>query len=191
MKKKIGTLRGKPIVEGDSNLVKKTEIDISTIGNASTDDEYVYFCFPANTFIGIGNYPKVKISEQTEEKQKILTALIIFIATSKIYTTIRPYYSLEVRYMDFKIIEDDEDTFLLANDEPLYLKISKILENRTTSGNYDGIVTCIKGDYKKFLLALGNGMYQGNELDPYLISKEEWDKAVEETYKTYKEITEL
>lgn len=93
--------------------------------------------------------------------------------------------------MDFKIIEDDEDTFLLANDEPLYLKISKILENRITSGNYDGIVTCIKGDYKKFLLALGNGMYQGNELDPYLISKEEWDKAVEETYKTYKEITEL
>lgn len=93
--------------------------------------------------------------------------------------------------MDFKIIEDDEDTFLLANDEPLYLKISKILETRNTSGNYDGTVTCIKGDYKKLLSVLGNGMYQGNELDPYLISKEEWDKAVEETYKGYKEIIEL
>lgn len=190
MKKRIGTLKGKPIVEGDSNLVKKTEIDVSTIGNASTDDEYVYFCFPADIFIRADSY-KVKISEQTEEKQKILTALIFFIATSKIYTTIRHYYSLEVRYMDFRIIEDDEDTFLFNNNKPLYLKISKILEMRETSGNFDSHVTCMKGDYKKILLVLGNGMYQGNELDPYLISKEEWDKAVEKTYKTYKEITEL
>lgn len=43
MKKKIGTLRGKPIVEGDSNLVKKTEINISTIGNNSNSSNSSLF----------------------------------------------------------------------------------------------------------------------------------------------------
>lgn len=38
MKKRIGTLKGKPIVEGGgSNIIKKNEININDIGNSSSD----------------------------------------------------------------------------------------------------------------------------------------------------------
>lgn len=46
MKKRIGTLKGKPIVEGGgSNIIKKNEISINDIGssNDSNDDNISYF----------------------------------------------------------------------------------------------------------------------------------------------------
>ena len=47
MKKRIGTLKGKPIVEGGgSNIIKKNEISIDDIGNSSSDsndDDISYF----------------------------------------------------------------------------------------------------------------------------------------------------
>lgn len=49
----------------------------------------------------------------------------------------------------------------------------------------------IKGNYKKIISEYLGELFNGNELDLYLISKEEWDKAVEKTYKNYNEIIEL
>lgn len=45
MKKRIGTLKGKPIVEGGgSNIIKKNEISINDIGSSdSNDDDISYF----------------------------------------------------------------------------------------------------------------------------------------------------
>lgn len=188
MKKKIGTLRGKPIVEGDSNLVKKTEIDISTIGNASTDDEYVYFYFPEDTFIHNSNpQTPIIIGEQTEENQKLIELIMFLLECSSTFDTIRRNWSRKIRYKDTNIVIDE--VFYIM--DYLYIRCSKNLEFTQTTGNWNDKVSCFKGDYKKIISMLTSGQMQGNELDPYLISKEEWDKAVEETYKTYEEIIEL
>lgn len=188
MKKKIGTLRGKPIVEGDSNLVKKTEIDISTIGNASTDDEYVYFFFPRDIFVYNQNEKTPIIVEEQTDKTQILLKLIAILCTySSNYVTIRKFWSSEVRYNDKKLYSNN----IFYIQDILFLKCSKNLEYTYTTGSYDNIVHCIRGNYKKIISYIFNGIYNGNELDPYLISKELWNELVEETYKNYREIIEL
>lgn len=188
MKKKIGTLRGKPIVEGDSNLVKKTEIDISTIGNASTEEEYVYFFFPRKIFIINKNESTpVIISEQTEEVQNIINELYALYTTNSVFETIRYYYNTQYR-------KNDKGLFVMDNENPyikakmLLLKISKKIEVTEVTGSLDQYVTCYRVPYKTIFTDYG---LTGDELDPYLISKEDWDKAVEETYKKYKQIIEL
>lgn len=40
-KKRIGELKGKPIVEGDKNLVNKNEIHNSALSNSSDDSNYM------------------------------------------------------------------------------------------------------------------------------------------------------
>ena len=60
MKKRIGTLKGKPIVEGGgSNIIKKNEISINDIGSSSDsgdgndDDGMLYFGIPWEFFTNI------------------------------------------------------------------------------------------------------------------------------------------
>ena len=51
MKKRIGTLKGKTIVEGGgSNIIKKNEVSINDIGSSSdgNDDDISYFGFSSN-----------------------------------------------------------------------------------------------------------------------------------------------
>ena len=62
MKKRIGTLKGKPIVEGGgSNIIKKNEISINDIGSSSdssdstNDDDIQYFGFSSNLDFSIYN----------------------------------------------------------------------------------------------------------------------------------------
>lgn len=54
MKKRIGTLKGKPIVEGGgSNIIKKNEININDIGNSSSDSndgDISYFGLNVNSY---------------------------------------------------------------------------------------------------------------------------------------------
>lgn len=77
MKKRIGTLKGKPIVEGGgSNIIKENEININDIGSSdssnSNDDDISYFglkepelnyadlfirIFPLSKLIDYGNNP--------------------------------------------------------------------------------------------------------------------------------------
>lgn len=186
MKKRIGTLKGKPIVEGDSNLVKKTEIDISTIGNASTEDEYVYICFPANTFN----------SNNSEELNEAALKCISIIAhilelSNQPISSIRTWYDRIFRFYDTDIISENDNTLKFDIHSSVYIRFNKILENISSTGNNGSYTTCTKGDYKKFISKYSNNTLDANILNPYLISKEEWDKAVEETYKNYEEIREL
>ena len=52
MKKRIGTLKGKPIVEGGgSNIIKKNEISINDIGSSdSNDGDISYFGLNVNSY---------------------------------------------------------------------------------------------------------------------------------------------
>lgn len=190
MKKRIGTLKGKPIVEGDSNLVKKTEIDVSTIGNASTDDEYIYFYFPSDTFIHNTNpNTPVIIDEQTEEKVTIFNILNTICNCNCIFSTINTFKGIktyDIANKDFTKYSDSIG-YYLESDNDFYIKIPKILEKYIIGA--ESINPCIRGNYKKFIASLLG--LTGDELDPYLISKEDWDKAVEETYKEYEQIIEL
>lgn len=186
MKKKIGTLRGKPIVEGDSNLVKKTEIDISTIGNASTEDEYVYICFPANTF------NSDKGEELNEAMVKCLSIINVIIGLcNQPISSIRTWYDRIFRFSDPDIINADNNTLQFDIHSSVYIRFNKILENTTSTGGDSSYTICTRGDYKKFISKYSNNTVDANILNLYLISKEEWDKAVEETYKNYEEIREL
>lgn len=50
MKKRIGNLRGKPIIEGDKNLMTPNELHIDSLGKSDnegggSDIEYEYYCF--------------------------------------------------------------------------------------------------------------------------------------------------
>ena len=186
MKKKVGTLRGKPIVEGDSNLVKKTEIDVSTIGNASTEDEYVYICFPANTF------NSSKFEELNESMLKcIYTIFIIIEFCDKPISSIRTWYDRIFRFSDTNIINENDSTLQFDIYSSVYIRFSKILENTSSTGVSESYTIYTRGDYKKFISEYSNNTLDANILNPYLISKEEWDNAVEETYKNYEEIREL
>ena len=79
--------------------------------------------------------------------------------------------------------------FLISSSNPLYLKVNKNQEYIEEQDNNRNV--CYKGNYKNIMSSISDSQITGDELDPYLISKEEWDKAVEETYKGYKQIIEL
>ena len=106
-------------------------------------------------------------------------------------SSIRTWYDRIFRFSDTYIIDIDNNTLQFSTSDSVYIRFNKILENTSSTGGNGSYTTCTRGDYKKFISKYSNNTLDANILNPYLISKEEWDKAVEETYKNYEEIREL
>lgn len=89
MKKKVGTLYGKPIVEGDKNLVTKNEQHISELGSStskpssSASDDYIVRVYEGNEYVWAPYSPKGEYDEDKVKKYK--DCLKIFLQFNNVF----------------------------------------------------------------------------------------------------------